>query len=85
VDWLLDYQDEMVFSAETVDCYGIDPASLNLREQVTGRQDKLQFQIQCRLGEARALCRDLSRTFPGTAIRYWIQPVWKAGVVGTGS
>lgn len=85
VDWLLDYQDEMVFSAEAVDCYGIDPASLSLREQVSGRQGKLQVQIQCQLAEARALCSGLNRAFPGAAIRYWIQPVWEAGVVGHAS
>ena len=78
-DWLLDYQDDMVFSSDVVDCHGIEHASLSLREQVTGRQPKLMVQLQVPLTEARELCAALGEAFPTAGIRYWITPVLEAG------
>ncbi|HKK07063.1 MAG TPA: DUF3240 family protein [Gammaproteobacteria bacterium] len=81
-DWLLDYSDEMVFSSQVVDCHGIEHAALSLREQVTGRQPKLQVELQVPLAEARAICTALGDAFPSAGIRYWIAPVIEAGNLG---
>ncbi len=82
VDWLLSYHQDVVFSSEPIDCHGMDPDSLNLAEQVTGRQGKLLIQIQTSLYEARQICRELAGRFARAPLRYWIQPVLEAGVLG---
>ena len=79
VDWLLSYQNELVFTSATIDCYGLDPKSLNLAEQVTGRQRTLEFQIQTTVEMARDICKELRLAFPGAHLRYWIQPVLETG------
>lgn len=81
-DWLLDYSDDMVFSSQVVDCHGIEHAALSLREQVTGRQPKLQVELQVPLVEARAICVALGEAFPSAGIRYWIAPIIEAGYLG---
>jgi hypothetical protein len=82
VDWLLSYHQDVVFSSEPIDCHGMDPDSLNLAEQVTGRQGKLLIQIQTSVSEAHQICRELASRFARAPLRYWIQPVLEAGVLG---
>ncbi len=79
VDWLLAYHGELVFRSAMIDVHGLDPDSLNVAEQVSGRQQKLEFQIQVTLEVARELCKGLRIEFPGAHLRYWIQPVVEAG------
>lgn len=78
-DWLLSYQDALIFSSTSINCHGLDPVSLNIAEQVTARQRKLEFQIQTTLTTARDIAASLRQAFPGAHLRYWIQPVVEAG------
>lgn len=79
VDWLLSYHSELVFTVITIDCYGLDLKSMNVAEQVTGRQRKLEFQIQATVETARDIYQGLGSAFPGAHLRYWIQSLLEAG------
>lgn len=79
VDWLLSNHGDMIFSSGFIDCYGIDPESMTVAEQVTGRQRKLEFKIQTTLQNARAICNELRAAFPTVHLQYWIQAALEAG------
>ena len=79
VDWLLAFHEEMVFSTESIDCYGMDWQSLNLAEQVTGRQSRLMFHVQTSLDRAHAIRDGLRRDFPRANVSYRILPVLEQG------
>jgi hypothetical protein len=82
VDWLLAFHEDMVFSSETIDCYGMDWQTLNLAEQVTGRQTKLMFHVQTTLDRAYGIRDGLRRDFPRANLRYWLVPVLEQGEIG---
>lgn len=79
VDWLLSFQDDIVFMSEVVNCYGVDRRSMRLADQVTGYQPKLTFQVQVPLVRAQAICQGLGAAFANTRLRYWITPVLQTG------
>ena len=82
VDWLLAFHEDMVFSVQPIDCYGMAWQTLNLAEQVTGRQTKLMFQVQTGLDSARAIREAMQREFPRASVRYWMVPVVEQGEIG---
>ena len=82
VDWLLGYPLQLVFSSAAIDLYGLDPDSLNAAEQVTGRQQKLAFQIQTTTQTAHDICGSLRLEFPGAHLWYRMSPVLEAGYLG---
>lgn len=82
VDWLLGYPQKLVFTSTAIDCYGLDPGALNVAEQVTGRQRKLELQIPADIDTARDIYSGLRLAFPNPELHYWIQPVVEADYPG---
>jgi len=79
VDWLLARTDITGFSSGNISGHGTQHAQLNMSEQVTGRQNQMQVQIQASRTVAESLLQELKRDFGGTDIHFWMSPLLAAG------
>jgi hypothetical protein len=71
VDFLLDNEHQYGFTSLHVRGHSAEHGDLSLIEQVTGRQQQVQFQILVNESQAGDICKRLESAFPGTGIRYW--------------
>lgn len=79
VDWLLENEQVEGFSSAEVYGHGVRQSGMSLLEQVTGRQCRIQFQIQASRELADALVYDLGKKFMGTGLYFILVPVYAAG------
>jgi len=82
VDWLLDYDPDMLFTSQALDFHGVAHDELDTAEQVTGRQRRLAIQLQVSHETARDVRSRLAAAFRRAGLRYWISPVVESGVLG---
>ncbi|MCP5145083.1 MAG: DUF3240 family protein [Gammaproteobacteria bacterium] len=78
VDWLLEHGPGG-FTTCPVRGHGADAARLTLAEQVSGRQRRLQFQVQIDGEACSSFLSGLRASLPGADIHYWVLPVLGGG------
>ncbi|MDP2100778.1 MAG: DUF3240 family protein [Methylobacter sp.] len=81
VDCLLTLESEHGFSSFPVNAHDHRNEGLSLAEQVTGRQQKMRFQMYIPEQELTGLLAQLKADFSGSGIRYWVLPVIENGVI----
>jgi hypothetical protein len=83
IDWLLQNRSVTRFYSESVFDYGHDHRTLNLTEQVEGRQRQIQFRVPLPTAVAASVLEDLQSAFAGSGIVYWLLPLQAVGQIGT--
>jgi hypothetical protein len=79
VDWLLEHDDIEGFSSAEVFGHGVRQSGMSLLEQVTGRQRRVQFQVQTSSDLVEHLLQDLREKFAGSGLFYLVSPVFESG------
>jgi len=79
VDWLLENEQVEGFSSAEVFGHGVRQSGMSLLEQVTGRQRRVQFQIQTNRESAERMAQELGEKFKGAGLYYMLVPVLDAG------
>ena len=79
IDWLL--QQESISGFTGLQAYGhsSEHARFSLAEQVTGRQQRVRFEIETNENTAHELVAVLRREMATLGLRYWIVPLLDAG------
>ena len=80
VDFLLVLEDENGFSSYAVNSHHHINEGLSIAEQVTGRQNRIRFQLYVADDELQNLLNKLQKQFKGAGIHYWVLPVIANGV-----
>jgi hypothetical protein len=81
VDCLLTFEAEHGFSSLPVNAHDHKNEGLSLAEQVTGRQQKIRFQMYVEKNDLSTLLSRLKTEFSGSGIHYWVMPVIEKGVI----
>ncbi|MFA6052670.1 MAG: DUF3240 family protein [Methylobacter sp.] len=81
VDCLLMLESEHGFSSFPVNAHDHKNIGLSLAEQVSGRQEKIRFQMYVPEQRLSALLEQLRKEFSGSGIKYWVLPVIEHGVI----
>lgn len=81
VDWLLEETRIDGFSTSEIFGHGARQKGMTLLEQVTGRQRRVQFQIQTDAGTATHLIEQMRARFSGVGLYYFVTPVQESGRV----
>jgi hypothetical protein len=71
VDFFLDSEHQYGFTSLHVRGHSSEHSGMSAIEQVTGRQQQVQFQILADESQARDICRRLETAFSGAGIHYW--------------
>ncbi|MAF83372.1 MAG: DUF3240 family protein [Gammaproteobacteria bacterium] len=71
VDFFLDSENQMGFTSTQVRGHSSQHTGMNLVEQVTGRTQRVKFQILLSETEAKDICQRLKVLFPDAGINYW--------------
>jgi len=79
VDFLLGREHPQGFSSQRISGHSAQHEGLTATEQVTGRQQRVQFQIQLTQAEADNILLDLQTSFKGVGIHHWFVPVLNTG------
>ena len=79
VDCLLTFESEHGFSSTTINAHDHRNLGLSLAEQVTGRQQKIRFQMPVPETSLKSLLDRLKREFTGAGIHYWVSPIIESG------
>lgn len=79
VDWLLERLDGGGFTGVPVAGHSSRLEGLSTAEQVSGRQQRYQFQVQMPAQRVGSFLDGLREAFAGTDIHYWIMPVIGGG------
>lgn len=82
MDWLVARPEGSGFTSMPVSGYGEDHKELSIAEQVAGRQQRVQFEVQMPAAVVDKFLEDAASTLGSTAIRYWVLPVLAAGHLG---
>lgn len=79
IDWLLERDEATGFTSLNVNGHSSDPAHLTVAEKVSGRQRRLQFQVQIPGRALEAFLSGLEQAFAGADLHYWVLPLLAAG------
>ena len=79
VDWLLARDGGSGFSSVAIHGHSTQHGHLSIAEQVSGRQRRLQFQVQLPKVELDRFLDDLKVEFGGADLHYWVLPVIAGG------
>jgi len=79
IDWLLERDDSGGFSSSTISGHSSDPSHLTIAEKVSGKQRRLQFQVQIEFTELDRFTADLREEFAGADLHYWVVPLAASG------
>jgi len=71
VDFFLDSDHHYGFTSIPVRGHTSDHSGMSMIEQVTGRQEQVQFQILVDEAQAREICLRLEVMFSGAGIHFW--------------
>jgi hypothetical protein len=82
VDWLLSQDGGTGFSSTTVNGHSTQHDHLSIAEQVSGRQRRLQFQVQLAGDLLDEFVAGLKSEFAGADLHYWVTPVLAGGHLG---
>lgn len=78
-DWLLAHDQISGFSSINIAGHGSSEQSMNLAEQVAGRQRQVLFQSHLPCTLAYAIIDSINHEFKGSGIHYWLLPVLASG------
>jgi Protein of unknown function (DUF3240) len=81
IDWLLE-RDSPAFTSYDVNGHSARHGHLSVKEQVSGRQRRLQFEVQLDAAALETFRADLVKTFAGSDVYYRATPVITAGHLG---
>ncbi|MGI9296074.1 MAG: DUF3240 family protein [Pseudomonadales bacterium] len=76
IDWLLAREHQTGFTSMPVFGHSSRHDHLSPAEQVSGRQRRLQFQIQLAVAHTEQFLRELREEFEGADLHFWIQPLY---------
>lgn len=79
VDWLLEESRIDGFSTSEIFGHGARQKGMSLLEQVTGRQRRVQFQVQVDSDTATYLIEQMRSRFSGVGLYYFVMPVQDCG------
>lgn len=79
IDWLLARQDGAGFTSIAASGHSACHQGLSAAEQVSGRQRRLQFQIQMRTESVDAFLASARATFGTADVHYWVLPMSTGG------
>jgi len=79
IDWLLLREDGQGFSSSAVNGHSTKHDHLSIAEQVSGRQRRVQFQVQLERSHLEEFMKELVTDFPGTDLHYWAIPLLAGG------
>ncbi len=79
VDFFLDSEHQHGFTSLQVHGHSLQHGGLSVIEQVTGRQQKIQFQVLVDESEARDICQRLKAVFSDAGIHFWLTPTVMQG------
>lgn len=81
VDCLLTLENEHGFTSLPVNVHHHENKGLSLKEQVTGRQQQICFQIHVGEAAAKTLLARLKDEFAGAGIQYWVVPMLESAEI----
>lgn len=81
VDCLLTFEYQEGFSTFSVNAHDHKNYGLSLAEQVSGRQEKIRFNIHVPVSQLDAFINKLKKELGGTGIQYWVSPIIAEGVI----
>lgn len=81
IDLLLEQPDISGFTSHIVNAHGAGGNQLSMQEQVSGRQQKVQFMVYGSQQALEGLISLIKTTLSHTGTRYIILPVTESGVV----
>lgn len=81
IDLLLEQQDISGFTSHLVNAHGTGTHQLSMSEQVSGRQQKVQFMVYGTQSALQMLIRLLKTTFENSGTRYILLPATESGVI----
>ena len=79
IDWLLERKGDQGFTRVAVHGHGARQSGLSVAEQVTGRQNRVQFDVAIPADESDAFLRDAASYFGGADVHYQILPLLDFG------
>ena len=79
VDWLLTRDEKTGFTSFPVAGHGRQHDGLSIAEQVTGRQQRQQFQVVLSADGIDEFIGEARREFGAIGIRYWVIPLLAGG------
>ena len=79
IDWLLGRDDSTGFTSIPVFGHSTRHEDLSLAEQVTGREERQQFQVQIAAGNVAAFMDDASRSLGAAGVHFWAIPLIAGG------
>jgi hypothetical protein len=79
VDWLLERGEAQGFTSSTAHGHSSDPAHLSVAEKVSGKQRRVQFQVQIAGADLESFTDALRLEFRGADLHYWVIPVALSG------
>jgi hypothetical protein len=81
VDWLLEQELVQGFTSMSVYGHGAGLSSMNLSEQVMGRQKRTQFVVHADSATLEILLEDLRQQYGKAGMHYLLTPVIKSGPI----
>lgn len=81
VDWLLLQPAISGFSSSIIQGHGARESGMSIMEQVTGRQNRVQFAIHTETTIAETLISTLNTDFSGAKLHYYVSPLLMHGVI----
>lgn len=81
VDCLLTFESASGFSSFNVNAHDHKNESYSLAEQVTGRQNKIRFQMYVPEHDMQSLLTKLKENYSGAGIQYWVLPIVDSGYI----
>jgi Protein of unknown function (DUF3240) len=79
IDWLLEREESAGFTSIPVSGHSSDPMHLTIAEKVSGKQRRLQFQVQISASDLAPFTAGLEQEFGGADLHYWVVPLMAAG------
>lgn len=81
VDCLLSFEYSDGFSSYEINAHTENHQHFSLREQVSGRQRLIRFQIHVHSSNVEQLLKSLKADFSGSNLSYWIVPMIENGCI----
>ncbi len=79
VDFFLDSEHQFGFTSLQVRGHSLQHGGMSLIEQVTGRQQKIQFQVLVDESQVCDICERLESVLSNAGIHYWFTPTFLQG------
>ena len=81
VDFLLTFESENGFKSYPISSHHHNASGLSLAEQVSGRQNRICFEMYIPNDEHQIFINKLKQEFKGAAIEYRVLPVTDSGLI----